>query len=146
MDPLRVVTYEKSKGVRVYELTSETAKRFGLSGSLTVLVSGSIQEATTKLTSKSFDAVLLDVFLPREMEALEALIKSFPKTPIIILSSAPYSKDVAREAITLGCMDYLVKQLADSDDIARAVIRGVSNFKGKRNIERLLKKFDGTDE
>jgi len=75
-----------------------------------VWIAGTAQKAIELFTTRPFDVVLLDIFLP-DMDGIE-LLKRFrearPHTAIIIITGKP-SLDNATAALRLGAFDYLQK-------------------------------------
>ena len=71
---------------------------------------GSALEALETLSSESFDVVILDVRMP-EMNGVEALKKIRKIDPYleVIIMTGYASVDTAREIMTTGAFDYLLK-------------------------------------
>lgn len=71
---------------------------------------GSALEALETLSSESFDVVILDVRMPEMngVEALKRIRKIDPYLEVIIMTGYA-SVDTAREIMTTGAFDYLLK-------------------------------------
>lgn len=67
-------------------------------------------EAMRKLTNKSFDAVTLDITMPKAdgLEVLRHIKEKTPATKIIMVTSLNH-KDTVMEAVKIGIDDYLIK-------------------------------------
>jgi len=78
-------------------------------------------QAIKEVTSSPFDAILLDIKMPK-LHGLEILkqIKSLkPKLPIIIVTGYQ-SAEIAQQAVSEGASDYIPKPF-DSSQILKAV-------------------------
>ncbi len=91
------------------EFTQALAERMETRG-LRVTTAGSGDEAVKHVGQESFDAVILDLFMPG-MDGIETLKKLLRKNPdlqvILLTGHATVEKGV--EAIKLGAMDFLEK-------------------------------------
>ena len=70
----------------------------------------SLRDALRLLNARSFDAVLLDLFLPDALElaALAPIVRGAPDTPVVVLTS--YDDEIlAARAMRYGAHDYVVK-------------------------------------
>lgn len=81
-------------------------------------------EALSALHENVIDLVLLDLIMP-QMSGLEALehIKADPRTrdiPVLILSNLGQEQDVER-GVSLGAIDYLIKNEAKPADVAEKI-------------------------
>lgn len=67
-------------------------------------------EAIRKLSGKLYDAVTLDITMPKAdgIEVLKHIKKNSPTTKIIMITSLNH-KDMVMEAIKIGIDDYLIK-------------------------------------
>lgn len=68
------------------------------------------EEALSKLTSKSFDAILLDIFMPKMdgLEVLRQLRSRGDQTKVLILTALNDTR-IAEKAMALGADDFLTK-------------------------------------
>jgi len=91
-----------------------------------------LEQAIALLSSRGFDAVLLDLSLPDALghEAVERLHAAFPHCPIVVLTGASSPPDAALRA---GAQDYLTKDLLDGRAIERALAYAVER---QRHAER----------
>ncbi|MDZ4064845.1 MAG: response regulator [Coriobacteriia bacterium] len=99
----------------------------------TVLSAADGLEALTQLRTNSVDLILLDLIMPRMsgLEALEA-IKADPRTrdiPVLILSNLGQESDVER-GISMGALDYLVKNEAKPADVAEKIRITLESIQG----------------
>ncbi len=81
-------------------------------------------EALNQARTQNLDLILLDLIMPRMsgLEALEALKKD-PRTkdiPVIVLSNLGQDADVQR-GISLGAVDYLIKNSAKPADVSAKI-------------------------
>lgn len=103
-----------------------------------VLTASDGMEALAVLHANKVDLVLLDLIMPRMsgLEALEA-IKADPRTreiPVIILSNLGQESDVER-GLSLGAVDYLVKNEARPADVAEKIAATLDLMAGRQVSE-----------
>lgn len=89
-----------------------------------VLAASNGLEALNLLHTESVDLVLLDLIMPKMsgLEVLEAM-KSDPRTrdiPVLILSNLGHESDIER-GLTMGALDYLIKNEAKPADVAEKI-------------------------
>jgi DNA-binding response OmpR family regulator len=79
------------------------------------------------------DVIVLDLYLP-DSEGLETLreVRRLCDTPVVALTSEGRD-EVAREALTLGAQDFLVKGLFDRHHLNRAITYAIE--RGRRKAE-----------
>lgn len=106
------------------------------------------EKLLSKLSSDSFDLVILDVGLPGRsgIEILQSLRKIFPKLPVLMFSMQPEDR-IAIRAIKAGANAYLTKDTPSVELIK--VIRKIST--GKKHItpsiaEKLAEMIDDNFE
>ncbi len=78
--------------------------------------------AAEAMTSRSFDAVLLDLSLPdsRGLDTVQEAIRLAPQTPIIVMTGLDDQR-LAVEAVRVGAQDYLVKGQVESRMLLRSL-------------------------
>ncbi len=78
--------------------------------------------ATELLRSEPFDCILLDLSLPDSagLVSVEVLTTTFPDHPIVVLTGLD-DPATAVEAVRQGAQDYLAKQSASAEIVARSV-------------------------
>ncbi len=78
--------------------------------------------ATELLNDEPFDCILLDLSLPDSagLVSVEVLTTSFPDHPIVVLTGLD-DPTTAVEAVRQGAQDYLAKQTAGPEIVARSV-------------------------
>ena len=108
---------------------------FELKGYAISITSGG-REALQKCEDEFFDAVLLNIRMP-EMDGLETLrhLKQLRPCQVVIMFTAHYSLESAREALRLGAYDYLEKpSTSEAVDlcIQKAVQRHTLSEENKR--------------
>ena len=88
-----------------------------------------------QLAEMYFDVILLDLFLPDSsgLDSFHLINKTFPKTPIIVLSGLTDAK-VAVEAIGLGAQDYITKGDFNERLLFRALQYAIER---KRNQDKI---------
>lgn len=105
-----------------------------------ILAARSVAEARVQLLRERPTVVLLDVGLPdgSGFEILEQL-RTFPDSPLAIVSTASDALTTAVEALRLGAFDYLTKPI--NNDLLRAAVRRAVEYyrlrQSAREIERL---------
>src|SRR5262245_42598807 len=133
---------------RVLVVDDEPAIRGSLSGVLQdegyeVEAVGDGESCLTKLAERSFDVVLLDVWLPG-MDGMEALTRiqeiPFPDRPMVIMISGHGSIETAVKATKLGAYDFVEKPLT----IDKVTV-GVKNACQQRRLEREVQRLKETD-
>lgn len=92
-------------------------------------------EALQALHNNDIDLVLLDLIMPRMsgLEALEAM-KADPRTaaiPVLILSNLGQEQDIER-GLTLGAIDYLIKNEAKPADVAEKIRLTLEYMNGRQ--------------
>lgn len=80
------------------------------------------QDGLEKLAIDSFELILLDLKLSpnNSLNSLEKLINAAPQSAIVLFVDAN-EKALAKEALSKGAMDYLVKQLLDVELFKRSL-------------------------
>jgi len=93
----------------------------------------SLEQAIEEIAAKAPECVLLDLVLPDAdgMDSLIGVRSADPFVPIVILSSHE-NAEMARNAITAGAQDYLVKGAVSPADLKRSV----SFAMGRKDHER----------
>ncbi len=80
-----------------------------------------------RLSSGSFDAVLLDLVLPdsQEMATFERVKEAAPDMPVLVLTGLD-DEGLAEEAVAAGAREYLVKTQIDGESLARSLQAAIS--------------------
>lgn len=93
----------------------------------------SLEEAIAEIDRQPPECVLLDLVLPDAdgIDTLDGVRAADPLVPIVVLSSHENS-EMARNAITSGAQDYLVKGAVSPDDLERSVAFAM----GRKDHER----------
>ena len=75
-----------------------------------------------RLSTGSFDAVLLDLVLPdsQEMATFERVKEAVPDMPVLVLTGLD-DEGLAEEAVAAGAREYLVKTQIDGESLARSL-------------------------
>jgi two-component system, cell cycle response regulator len=87
-----------------------------------VVVANRLSVALERLSSESFDIVLLDLFLGDALglDALRQAVARAPETPILALTRRA-NQTIALEAVRAGAQDYLAKDGMDGEMVGRAI-------------------------
>jgi DNA-binding NarL/FixJ family response regulator len=88
-----------------------------------------VQETLARLEEKSWDALVLDIFMPGGggFEVLTQVVSSQPRLPVLVLSSAP-EEQLALRALQAGAAGYLNKQAA-AQELVRALRQILSGLR-----------------
>lgn len=88
-----------------------------------VSLAANAQEAKILIAKKSFDLVMMDVWMPGQdgMSLLEEWIEAGFSTPIVMMSGHAEHQDVVK-AIKLGAVDFLKKPLHDILPLVRKLL------------------------
>ena len=80
-----------------------------------------------RLSTGSFDAVLLDLVLPdsQEMATFERVKEAVPDMPVLVLTGFD-DEGLAEEAVAAGAREYLVKTQIDGESLARSLQAAIS--------------------
>jgi DNA-binding NarL/FixJ family response regulator len=101
---------------------------------------GSAAQTLDRLAAQSWDALVLDLFLPDcgGLDLLNDVRRKHPSVPVLVLSSAP-EEQLAISVMRAGASGYLNKQAVPEDIVkaVRAVIAG-EKFASRRLMDRLL--------
>lgn len=113
-DPMKILVIEDEKRV------AQFLKKGFQEESYTVDVAGDGLQGLTLALSGDYDAIVLDLMLPRMsgVDVLKELRREKITTPIMILSSKGELEDRV-EGLNLGADDYLPKPFAFSEALAR---------------------------
>jgi len=113
-DPMKILVIEDEKRV------AQFLKKGFQEESYAVDVAGDGVQGLKLALSGEYDAIVLDIMLPRKngFEVLQELRREKVATPILILSSKSEVEDRV-EGLNLGADDYLPKPFAFSEALAR---------------------------
>jgi signal transduction histidine kinase len=97
----------------------------------------SLSEAIVQLAEHSFDAILLDLFLPDShgLETVERILSAAPALPIIVLTGLK-DESAGIQAVRKGAQDYLIKGQTNSD----LLIRAINYSTERKRVEEELRK------
>lgn len=86
--------------------------------------SKTMRSALEFLSSREFDAVILDINLPdsRWPESLKSIVSKHKSLPVVCLTADPIHM---KEAILLGAADYLDKSGFEKENLAKALFKAV---------------------
>jgi two-component system NtrC family sensor kinase len=95
-----------------------------------------LSEGLEQLAKEGSDVVLLDLQLPdsRGLDTFETLYAQAPELPIIVLSGLA-DEALAVKAVRGGAQDYLVKDDASGDLLARAIRYAVERKEGQQQLQ-----------
>jgi signal transduction histidine kinase len=99
-----------------------------------------LNTATHLLAREPYDAVLLDIVLPKSvgLEAFHKLREMRPELPVIVLTGVR-DRALAESALAEGAQDYLVKGTLDSALLRRAVTGAIERARLAAEAARLRK-------
>ncbi len=120
----------------------ESIKSFLEDFGFDVIEAGDGRHGLRLFESQRPDLVLCDLRMPEMdgLEVLEAVTKSSPETPIIVVSGAGNILDTV-EALRLGAWDYIIKPIQDMNVLYHAVGKGLERarlIREKRQYQRDL--------
>ncbi|HBY63182.1 MAG TPA: hypothetical protein DEH78_25450 [Solibacterales bacterium] len=97
-----------------------------------------LDDSLRLLAENTFDAVLLDLFLPDStgLHTLLRLRAEAPATPVVVLASAG-DEALAISAVREGAQDYLIKSELDCAPLARALRGAVERQRMCESLRRL---------
>ncbi|HIG56970.1 MAG TPA: response regulator [Candidatus Latescibacteria bacterium] len=86
-----------------------------------------LEAGIQRLSTGSFDAVLLDLVLPdsQEMATFERVKEAAPDMPVLVLTGLD-DEGLAEEAVAAGAREYLVKTQIDGESLARFLQAAIS--------------------
>jgi PAS domain S-box-containing protein len=101
-----------------------------------------LQSGISYLNSVNYDIdiILLDLMLPNSVgvETFKEVYNVCPSIPVVIISS---DEEKARQCISLGAQDYLVKSDITPQLLARAVMYAIERTKNERIIEESERRY-----
>lgn len=100
-----------------------------------VVMRNCLQDGVDALRAQPFDIILLDLSLPDSfgVDTINRMIEEFQETPIIVLSGSD-DKELAKEAISLGVKDYLIKGETSGVDLAQTIAFAVELCRSGRKL------------
>jgi two-component system KDP operon response regulator KdpE len=143
----------KSKGKRILVVDDEPSIQRILRRNLTisgyeVLVAETGEQALEMVRINQPDLILLDLWLPGEIDGIEVCtqVRQWTQVPIIVLSARTDEKQKV-QALDLGADDYLTKPFNNEELLARvrACLRRVANVSEGENAQqpKILTSEDG---
>jgi signal transduction histidine kinase len=133
---LRVVLVEDDRA-----FASLVTTAVGLSSDpVQVITAETLAEAIRKLDRTEVDAVLLDLNLPdsRGLATLHAILSVVSARPVVVLTGLD-DMALAREAVTLGAQDWLIKGEVDGELLSRSLRYAVERKKLTDSLLRAQK-------
>ncbi len=126
---MKVLVVDDEKNIR-----DSIQKLFGLEG-IEVATAADGLEGQRELLAKTFDAVILDLRMPRMggQALLEWIVAEGIRSPVVMISALGEISDAVR-AIKSGADDYLIKPF-DPDELIRKVRTAVANRKRDDALE-----------
>ena len=102
-----------------------------------------LESAVGMLERSDFDCILLDLTLPDSvgLVSVEVLSEHVPSCPIVVLSGLD-DPAIALEAVERGAQDYLVKQRADPETVARSIRYAVARQHGEIELRSATAQLD----
>ena len=102
-----------------------------------------LADGISRVQSKYFDAVLLDLNLPdsRGISTFEELRNIIPGLPIVVLTGQ-YDEELGLSAVQEGAQDYLIKGEVNDDLLARSVRYAIGRKSAEKHLDlerRVLK-------
>ncbi len=97
------------------------------------------EEALSKVTKKEFDALVLDILLPKKdgIEVLKEVIADKPQLPVIMISGHGTIR-LAVESTKLGAYDFLEKPL-DAERVLITLKNAVEKYRLERKVNSLIR-------
>lgn len=97
---------------------------------------GTLDAVVNKLSSKTFDIILLDLFLPdsQGLATFEKVAAINQTIPVIIITSLD-DKSIALKAIHSGAQDYILKGQLKRDLLNRTIEYAIERKKHERNVQ-----------
>lgn len=111
-----------------------------------VVTQADLAGAMQALAERSFDVVLLDLFLPdsQGLNTLERFLSVANETPVVVLSGLD-DFSAAVQAVQRGAQDYLVKGKGDGELLRRAILHAIERQKTRRQLLLSEAAFNNTD-
>lgn len=97
------------------------------------------EEALAKVKQKEFDALILDILLPKKngMEVLKEVVADNPQLPVIVISGHGTIR-LAVESTKLGAYDFLEKPL-DAERVLITLKNAVEKYRLERKVQSLIR-------
>jgi two-component system, cell cycle response regulator len=107
-------------------------------GSIAVSHSDHLGHALSRLAQRSFDVVLLDLFLPDAagVETLRQVLAQAPELPVVVLTGR-HDRDAALQAVREGAQDYLVKGQLEGEVLLRALGYAIERHRLMKEVRTL---------
>jgi diguanylate cyclase (GGDEF)-like protein len=132
--PRRVLVIEDST---TYAVLTEQMLKDALGPQTAIEIADSLAIADVRIRSNTPDCILLDLSLPdaKGVEAVGAVQAMAPEVPIIVLSG--HDDDaLSVQAVQSGAQDYLVKQHANPQLLARSIRYAIERKRTEQEIAR----------
>lgn len=102
-----------------------------------------LDEALDLLETRDFDAILLDLGLPKSQgeQTLKRMSHVVRRVPVIVLTGLD-DPHTAAHAVRLGAQDYLHKDRLDGDDIARTLRYAIERHHVQRELQTRMTELD----
>ncbi|MCK5265795.1 MAG: response regulator, partial [Candidatus Thorarchaeota archaeon] len=101
-----------------------------------------LEKAQKKLEEGNIDLVLLNLGLPDStgFDTVDEVIAHYPSVPVVVLTGLSDNRR-AMEAIHRGAQDYLVKDLINTDVLARSIRYSIHRKQSRMEIEKSELKY-----
>ena len=108
-----------------------------------ITVVGRLSDGLARLASESFAVVLLDLSLPDSdgLETVSKVCETAPDVPVVVLTGLD-DEQAARQALSLGAQDYLVK----GEMATRGIVRAIDYAIERHRMQSTLRSLALTDE
>ncbi len=131
------------EGKRVLIIDGDGAFAEGVRGMLAgeiageFVMAGSLGEARRAAAEGECHGIILELDLPdsRGLGTLEAVVRSCPETPVVVLTGNS-DRETARTAMKAGAQEYLLKERATRD----ALVRSLSNAIERKGLENIIRR------
>ena len=141
---MRILLVEDNPGdARLIELLLDEALDAGRLSTRGRKRARSVDEAARLLTEHEFDIVLLDLSLPdaQGRDTYHRIQRSAPDLPVVALTGHD-DEEMARELVSAGAQDYLVKGQVDARLLARALHYAVERKRSEEKLRLAAQVFD----
>lgn len=138
-DPIRILVIEDDLDyVEILGLCLKEPEAMGLSFQIESAVR--LSEGLTKLTSRRYGAVLVDLGLPDAsgLEAALAVLKAAPETAVLVSTNLG-DEATALEAMRQGAQDFLIKASTDSRMLKKSIRYAIERKAALVELRRLDK-------
>ncbi len=139
--PLKVLVVEDN-----IQVQRAIEAMLSLDKNLTVDTAGSMAQAETRLTTSTYNVILLDLMLPdaKDLEGLVRLTTNYPKTPIVVLSGL--GKEMEISALQKGAEDFIEKPPTSAQSLISSVRHAAIRHEVSKEFASLHESLAATGE